>query len=95
VRTWNRSDVLLSALTFIASALGAAGGIGGGGIMVPMLVAVGGFSIHHAIPLTQVKRPRCAQLDPASLLGPACQVSPRDLKDVRCSGRPRCSAPRS
>ena len=29
------------------------GGIGGGGIMVPMLVSVGGFSVHHAIPLTQ------------------------------------------
>ena len=40
-------------LTFFASALGAAGGIGGGGIMVPMLVSVGGFSVHHAIPLTQ------------------------------------------
>ena len=39
---------------FLASALGAAGGIGGGGILVPLLTSVGGFSIHRAIPLTQV-----------------------------------------
>ncbi len=38
---------------FLASAIGAAGGVGGGGIIVPMLVAVGGFGVHHAIPLTQ------------------------------------------
>lgn len=38
---------------FLASALGAAGGIGGGGILVPLFTSLGGFSIHHAIPLTQ------------------------------------------
>ena len=37
---------------FLASALGAAGGIGGGGILVPLLTSVGGFSIHRAILLT-------------------------------------------
>ena len=37
------NDYVVCALTFLASALGAAGGIGGGGIMVPMLVSVGGF----------------------------------------------------
>lgn len=47
------NDYLVVVLTFFASALGAAGGIGGGGIMVPMLVSLGGFSVHHAIPLTQ------------------------------------------
>lgn len=47
------NDCIVLVLTFFASALGAAGGIGGGGIMVPMLVSVGGFSVHHAIPLTQ------------------------------------------
>ena len=40
---------------FLASSVGAAGGIGGGGIIVPLLVAVGGFGVHHAIPLTQVR----------------------------------------
>ncbi|EKX42907.1 hypothetical protein GUITHDRAFT_110958 [Guillardia theta CCMP2712] len=49
----NSNDYLIFFLTFCASALGAAGGIGGGGIMVPLLVSVGGFSVHHAIPLTQ------------------------------------------
>jgi len=47
------NDCIVFVLTFLASAIGAAGGIGGGGIMVPMLVSVGGFSVHHAIPLTQ------------------------------------------
>jgi len=47
------NDYVVVVLTFFASALGAAGGIGGGGIMVPMLVSLGGFSVHHAIPLTQ------------------------------------------
>lgn len=37
------NDYVVFALTFLASALGAAGGIGGGGIMVPMLVSIGGF----------------------------------------------------
>ena len=43
------NDYVVFALTFFASALGAAGGIGGGGIMVPMLVSIGGFRCYFLV----------------------------------------------
>ncbi len=47
-------DLSMERQAFLASALGAAGGIGGGGILVPLLTSIGGVTVHHAIPLTQV-----------------------------------------
>ena len=50
------NDYVVFALTFLASALGAAGGIGGGGIMVPMLVSIGGFRCYFLARHATAKR---------------------------------------
>ena len=51
------NDYVVFALTFLASALGAAGGIGGGGIMVPMLVSIGGFRCYFLVRRHTAPRP--------------------------------------
>jgi len=47
-------DVIVSLCIFLAGALAAGGGIGGGGIFIPLLILVGGFEPEDAIPLSTV-----------------------------------------
>lgn len=49
-------DVLLLLITFLSTALSAPTGTGGGGIMVPVLMLLCGFSAQDAIPLSKVFR---------------------------------------
>jgi len=48
-------DITLSTLgTVFAVALCSGGGIGGGGILVPLFILLDGYDEHHAIPLSKV-----------------------------------------
>jgi hypothetical protein len=46
-------DCIGAALTLVGAAFANAGGAGGGGIFVPMLILVMGFNAHEAIPLSK------------------------------------------
>lgn len=45
---------MFTLIVFIGGAIAAGSGIGGGGIIVPVLVTVGKFSLADAIPLSSV-----------------------------------------
>lgn len=47
------SDTWIAAITFVTIMLAAPSGIGGGGILVPMYLAIGKFSPRHGIPLSK------------------------------------------
>ena len=73
-----------SVLLFVGGAIAAAGGVGGGGLYVPILILAGGFEPHEAVPLSKVivfgaslaslTRWRHIDLDVAILLEPATLV---------------------
>ena len=42
-----------SVLLFVGGAIAAAGGVGGGGLYVPILILAGGFEPHEAVPLSK------------------------------------------
>jgi hypothetical protein len=49
------TDLLLLIIVFFSTALSAPTGTGGGGIMVPVLMLLCGFSAQDAIPLSKVR----------------------------------------
>ena len=51
---FNRDLLLGTILAFIGGMLCAGGGIGGGGIYIPVFILVLGMSAHEAIPLSKV-----------------------------------------
>jgi hypothetical protein len=51
------SDTWIAAITFVTIMLAAPSGIGGGGILVPMYLAIGKFSPRHGIPLVEMIKP--------------------------------------
>lgn len=51
---FNWMDVLMFSVLIVGSTLSAAGGLGGGGLYVPILMLIGGFSTFEAIPLSKV-----------------------------------------
>ena len=54
LETWDYVGVVLA---LVGAAFANAGGAGGGGIFVPMLILVMGFNAHEAIPLSKVRPP--------------------------------------
>jgi hypothetical protein len=50
---FDTSDVIIVIVTFFTIVLAAPAGVGGGGILVPMYLAVGHFSPHYGIPLSK------------------------------------------
>ena len=50
---FDHSDMWIAAITFVTIVLAAPSGIGGGGILVPMYLAIGKFSPRHGIPLSK------------------------------------------
>jgi uncharacterized membrane protein YfcA len=50
---FDHSDTLIAIITFITITLAAPSGIGGGGILVPMYLAIGKFSPRYGIPLSK------------------------------------------
>ena len=54
LETWDYVGVVLA---LVGAAFANAGGAGGGGIFVPMLILVMGFNAHEAIPLSKVHPP--------------------------------------
>ncbi|RLN91066.1 hypothetical protein BBJ28_00022145 [Nothophytophthora sp. Chile5] len=50
--TWK--DMVTTFVAFSCTALGSGGGIGGGGLLVPMYIFFGGLNPKHAIPLSKV-----------------------------------------
>jgi len=50
---FGHSDTLIAIITFVTIMLAAPSGIGGGGILVPMYLAIGKFSPRHGIPLSK------------------------------------------
>jgi hypothetical protein len=50
---FDHSDTLIAIITFVTIMLAAPSGIGGGGILVPMYLAIGKFSPRHGIPLSK------------------------------------------
>jgi len=45
-------DIITTALLFTGGAISAGGGIGGGGVFVPILILIGGFQTRFAVPLS-------------------------------------------
>ena len=52
---FDAADVLLLVIVFLSTALSAPTGTGGGGIMVPVFMLLGGFTAQDAIPLSKVQ----------------------------------------
>lgn len=52
--TFSLRDMIAFAISFVAAAISAGGGIGGGGIFVPVLIMISKFSAKEAIPLSNV-----------------------------------------
>lgn len=50
---FDTSDVIITLVTLFTIILAAPAGVGGGGILVPMYLAVGHFSPHYGIPLSK------------------------------------------
>lgn len=48
------TDIVFTLIIFVGGAIAAGSGIGGGGIIVPILVTVGKFGLEDAIPLSSV-----------------------------------------
>jgi len=50
---FDHSDMIITLITLITIILAAPAGVGGGGILVPMYLAIGKFSPHYGIPLSK------------------------------------------
>ena len=51
---FNYSNIIATIATFVAAAFAAGGGMGGGGLFVPIFILAAGLSVQEAIPLSQV-----------------------------------------
>ena len=47
-----KNDILLMSMTFIISIITTIGGVGGGGLLIPLFMLLGGFLLIESIPLT-------------------------------------------
>lgn len=54
-QTFGYRDALASILNFLGAMLAAGGGIGGGGVYVPVLILVEGLTTATAVPISQVR----------------------------------------